>query len=84
MFSWWGMSPVDRFATCEMLKHTGGSLVNSEKKDLWQAVLWVTGYYIWKNRNAQMFKNKRDSVLRAFHEEQLRARLVEVLGQVLF
>ena len=36
IFAWWGMGPVDRFTTCEMLKHRGGSVVNSESKDLWK------------------------------------------------
>nr|GEW74581.1 hypothetical protein [Tanacetum cinerariifolium] len=64
---------VDRFTIGEILKHRGGSVVNSETKDLWQAVLWVTGYYIWKNRNAKVFKNKCNSVLRVFLEVQLRS-----------
>ncbi|GKB83760.1 hypothetical protein Tco_0950655 [Tanacetum coccineum] len=73
IFAWWGIGPVDRFATGEILKHRGGFVVNSEMKDLWQAVLWVTGYYIWKNRNAKVFKNKCDSALRVFLEVQLRS-----------
>ncbi|GKA81410.1 hypothetical protein Tco_0788102 [Tanacetum coccineum] len=67
------MGLVDSFTTCEILKHRGGFVVKSDAKDLWQAVLWVTGYYIWKNRNAQVFKNKYDSALRVFHEVQLRS-----------
>nr|GEU36949.1 reverse transcriptase domain, reverse transcriptase zinc-binding domain protein [Tanacetum cinerariifolium] len=67
------VAPVDRFTTCEILRHRGGSVVNSGSKDLWQAVLWVTGYYIWKKRNDQVFKNKGDSAVRVFHEIQLRS-----------
>ena len=72
IFAWWGVGPVNSFNFNEMACHNGGSLTGMEAKDMWQATVFVTGYYLWKNRNSKVFKGKLESSSRIFQDIQLK------------
>ena len=66
VFAWWGIGPVNVFTSKEILKHNGGASVSKGAKQLWHAVIGVTAYFIWNNRNEQVFKGKGKSITSIF------------------
>ncbi|XP_071713005.1 uncharacterized protein [Rutidosis leptorrhynchoides] len=58
VFDWWGLSFPTNFSFDIVLRGSfvQGDLVLGAK--IWQAVEWVCGYLIWKNRNLKVFKKK--------------------------
>ena len=40
---------------------------------VWQAVIWTTGYFIWKERNARVFGNKISSTNKIVQDIQLKS-----------
>ena len=73
IFSWWGIGPVDAFNLNDMLCHRGGVGMEKDVRLLWQAVLLVVVYHIWKSRNLQVFKAKNESCSRVFREIQIKS-----------
>ena len=64
---------MDSFTTSEMLRHEGGNLVSSKSKVLWEAVVWITGYFIWRNRNCCVFGKKVESVENVVQDVKVRS-----------
>ncbi|XP_071713623.1 uncharacterized protein [Rutidosis leptorrhynchoides] len=55
VFRWWGIDrPLYSCLEEMFIGDIGGS-----KSMLWQAVEWVSGYLIWKNRNLTLFQRKK-------------------------
>ncbi|GKA73737.1 RNA-directed DNA polymerase, eukaryota, reverse transcriptase zinc-binding domain protein [Tanacetum coccineum] len=48
IFSWWKMGNVNAFSTSEFLSSYGNVNVHNNIVRVWQAVLWTSGYFIWK------------------------------------
>ena len=46
--------------------------MRKEARGLWQAVLVVATYYIWKSRNTRVFKGKIESRSRIFQDIQIK------------
>ncbi|GJW06909.1 hypothetical protein Tco_1569332 [Tanacetum coccineum] len=40
---------------------------------MWQAVLWISGYFIWKERNMRVFKGKASSLNKIVQDIQLKS-----------
>ena len=55
---WWNGENVYVFTIDELFKHSGFNSQSAENKKWWQVVVWVTGYFIWKERNNRVFRNK--------------------------
>ena len=53
--------------------HSGNVNVPTSLSYIWQAVIWTSGYYIWKERNARVFGNKVSSVNKIFQDIQLKS-----------
>ncbi|GJU25044.1 reverse transcriptase domain, reverse transcriptase zinc-binding domain protein [Tanacetum coccineum] len=47
----WGFGMVDKFSAKDILQHPGFSSMSKSSKMLWSVVIWVTSYFIWRNRN---------------------------------
>ncbi|XP_071739636.1 uncharacterized protein [Rutidosis leptorrhynchoides] len=57
IFKWWNL-PFPSGATIdELINGTCFTTSNTNKRKVWQAIMWVTCYMIWKNRNLKVFKN---------------------------
>ncbi|GJV82850.1 hypothetical protein Tco_1522748 [Tanacetum coccineum] len=73
VFGWWKLGNVNAFTAYDMLSHNGDGVVSSRNSVLWQAVVWTTGYFIWRNRNYRVFGKKVESHVKLFQEIQLRS-----------
>ncbi|XP_071688137.1 uncharacterized protein [Rutidosis leptorrhynchoides] len=55
---WWDL-PLPSGSNLEDLIKGGLSIgLNTSQRKSWQAIVWVTCYYIWKNRNQKIFRNE--------------------------
>ncbi|GKB43247.1 hypothetical protein Tco_0888189 [Tanacetum coccineum] len=57
---------IGDFETRHNMEHN-----SSQKRLLWQAVLWTSGYFIWKERNNRVFKAKVSTVNKIVQDIQL-------------
>ena len=58
VFSWWKVGDVNAFSIVEFFSSNGNANVPSHSSKMWQAVIWTSGYFIWKERNTRVFKAK--------------------------
>ncbi|GKA71337.1 zinc finger, CCHC-type containing protein [Tanacetum coccineum] len=72
-FNWWKFDRVDVFTISELFRHNGSGSQTKEIKSLWQVVIWVTGYFHWKERNNRVFCDKIASKNKIFQEIQLKS-----------
>ncbi|GKA56638.1 putative RNA-directed DNA polymerase [Tanacetum coccineum] len=73
VFSWWKMGSVNAFSIGEFFSTCGNVNVPSNFSRVWQAVIWTSGYYIWKERNARVFGNKVSSTNKIVQDIQLKS-----------
>lgn len=73
IFAWWGMGSVNVFTVRDLFEHTGGLVVDKVSRKLWNAVLRVAGYLIWKRRNDRVFRGITVNILRLFQDIQLKS-----------
>ncbi|XP_071697759.1 uncharacterized protein [Rutidosis leptorrhynchoides] len=57
VFKWWNLGPYVSSNGIDCI-HGKSSHHMSFGSKIWQAVSWVTTYYLWKNRNMKVFQNK--------------------------
>ncbi|GJX96216.1 RNA-directed DNA polymerase, eukaryota, reverse transcriptase zinc-binding domain protein [Tanacetum coccineum] len=72
IFTWWGVGPVDAFTLNDMICHRGGVEMDKEARVLWEVVVLVAAYYIWKSRNLRVFKAKNESSSKVFQNIQIK------------
>ncbi|GJU72088.1 RNA-directed DNA polymerase, eukaryota, reverse transcriptase zinc-binding domain protein [Tanacetum coccineum] len=72
IFSWWKAVCVNAFSLDEFFSSNGNVNVPTYFSCVWQAVIWSTGYFIWKERNACVFGNKISSTNKIVQDIQLR------------
>ncbi|XP_071712413.1 uncharacterized protein [Rutidosis leptorrhynchoides] len=72
IFKWWGSS-LNADVNIDNLFH-GVSIrgLSGQHKKIWQAIEWVTGYLIWKNRNLKEFQNDSWSAPKVISEVQVK------------
>nr|GEZ69574.1 putative ribonuclease H protein At1g65750 family [Tanacetum cinerariifolium] len=58
IFKWWKVGDVNVYSIDEFFSSNGNINVPTFLSCVWQAVIWSTGYFIWKERNARVFGNK--------------------------
>ncbi|XP_071713506.1 uncharacterized protein [Rutidosis leptorrhynchoides] len=58
LFDWWGVTLPSNVNLNELLEGNLGQFGSDLGKNLWQGMIWVSVYFIWKNRNEKIFKNK--------------------------
>ncbi|GJY70994.1 RNA-directed DNA polymerase, eukaryota, reverse transcriptase zinc-binding domain protein [Tanacetum coccineum] len=73
IFSWWKAVCVNAFSLDEFFSLNGNVNVPTYFSRVWQAVIWSTGYFIWKERNACVFGNKISSTNKIVQDIQLRS-----------
>ncbi|XP_071695125.1 uncharacterized protein [Rutidosis leptorrhynchoides] len=54
---WWKLDLLHINNISDIEKASNPALKQSMLASFWQAVVWVTSYYLWKNRNAHVFRN---------------------------
>ncbi|XP_071691680.1 uncharacterized protein [Rutidosis leptorrhynchoides] len=72
-FRWWNVRRSMYSSLDEMFKGSLNDSHNPQKSTLWQAIEWVCGYIIWRNRNNIIFHKSRGSGPMALNELQLKS-----------
>ncbi|XP_071727551.1 uncharacterized protein [Rutidosis leptorrhynchoides] len=58
IYKWWDL-PLPSGSNIEDAIKGGLSIgLNASQRKTWQAIVWVTCYFIWKNRNQKVFRNE--------------------------
>lgn len=73
VFKWWKVGVVNAFSIDEFFSCNGNVNVPTFVLQVWQAVIWSTGYFIWKERNARVFGNKFSSTSKIVQDIQLKS-----------
>nr|GEX50308.1 RNA-directed DNA polymerase, eukaryota, reverse transcriptase zinc-binding domain protein [Tanacetum cinerariifolium] len=55
VFNWWKVGTVNAFSIDEFFSSNGFVNVPIALCRFWQVVIWTSGYFIWKERNARVF-----------------------------
>ncbi|GKC11932.1 hypothetical protein Tco_1008714 [Tanacetum coccineum] len=55
--NWWKIGNVNAFSIEEMFSVNGNANIPNRSLRLWQAVMWRSGYFIWKEGNIRVFKD---------------------------
>ncbi|XP_071705301.1 uncharacterized protein [Rutidosis leptorrhynchoides] len=58
VFDWWGINLSSSLSIIELFWGTSSITMSDLGSMIWQAVIWVSGYLIWRNRNQKVFNNK--------------------------
>ncbi|GKA96589.1 hypothetical protein Tco_0818684 [Tanacetum coccineum] len=72
-YRWWKIGYVNAFSIEEFFSSNRNASIPSHSSRLWQAVLWTSGYFIWKERNARVFKGKASSLNKIVQDIQLKS-----------
>ncbi|GKB99769.1 reverse transcriptase domain, reverse transcriptase zinc-binding domain protein [Tanacetum coccineum] len=72
IFNWWKARSLHAFSINELFSSTGSVNVPPFLSRVWQAVIWSTGYFIWKERNTRVFGNKVSSTNKVVQDIQLK------------
>ncbi|GKC05791.1 reverse transcriptase domain, reverse transcriptase zinc-binding domain protein [Tanacetum coccineum] len=73
IFNWWKVGLVNAFSIDEFFSLNGNVNVPIYFARVSQAVIWTTGYFIWKERNARVFGNKLSSTNKIVQVIQLKS-----------
>ncbi|XP_071704508.1 uncharacterized protein [Rutidosis leptorrhynchoides] len=58
VFKWWNMGNFSKFSLSEIAHGDSSRNMSSFGTKVWQALLWISVYLIWKNRNNTVFQGK--------------------------
>ncbi|GJW16706.1 transposon TX1 [Tanacetum coccineum] len=73
IYRWWKLGNVNAFSIEELYSFNGNVNIPTQSSSLWQAVIWTSGYYIWKERNSRVFRNKVSSINKIIQDIQLKS-----------
>ncbi|XP_071729053.1 uncharacterized protein [Rutidosis leptorrhynchoides] len=72
VYKWWGFNIPPNARINNMFAGEGGNGLSGLDKSIWQAVEWVTGYQIWKNRNLKVFHKDSWATAKMVNEIQVK------------
>lgn len=72
IFDWWKVS-VNAFSIDDFFSSNGGVNVPNFLSRVWQAVIWTSSYFIWKERNAGVFGKKPSITNKIVQDIQLKS-----------
>ncbi|GKA40871.1 transposon TX1 [Tanacetum coccineum] len=72
-YSWWKIGVVNAFSIEEFFSSNGNANIPSQSSRMWQAVIWTSRYFIWKERNERVFKGKASSLNKIVQDIQLKS-----------
>ncbi|XP_071726794.1 uncharacterized protein [Rutidosis leptorrhynchoides] len=55
IYKWWNLNLTIFADINELIKGSNSQFHTATGASIWQAIVWVTSYYIWKNRNDHVF-----------------------------
>ncbi|XP_071688964.1 uncharacterized protein [Rutidosis leptorrhynchoides] len=73
VYRWCGLGDFSNISVNELFNGDGANSRCVEGKSLWQAIEWVCGYLIWKNRNDKVFNNSSRSCANLLNDIQVKS-----------
>ncbi|XP_071695292.1 uncharacterized protein [Rutidosis leptorrhynchoides] len=73
VYGWWSLGGVMNLSLEDLLQGDVRQQYSDSSKLIWQAVIWVSTYLLWRNRNHAVFKNKCWSAPVALSEIQIKS-----------
>ncbi|XP_071714829.1 uncharacterized protein [Rutidosis leptorrhynchoides] len=73
IYSWCGLGNFSNLSIGEILRGNSPCNMSCIGKMVWQAIEWVGAYYIWKNRNNKVFRDKNWTAPVTLSEIQLKS-----------
>ncbi|XP_071704008.1 uncharacterized protein [Rutidosis leptorrhynchoides] len=73
ILKWWNLPLQSGITLDEMIKGSNALVSVPRIKRIWQAVVWVTCYLIWKNRNLKVFQNDAWATSKIVSEVQVKS-----------
>ncbi|XP_071739493.1 uncharacterized protein [Rutidosis leptorrhynchoides] len=73
VFNWWNMGNFSNFSLLEIFNGKGNNVMSSFGRKVWQALLWIAAYLIWKNSNNMVFQGKSWNGPVALNEVQIKS-----------
>lgn len=73
VFNWWSKGSCRMIDIGEIFDSVESESGNNFEKELWEGVIWITAYLVWKNRNAKVFRRKVLRGMGLFQEVQIRS-----------
>ncbi|GJX49792.1 RNA-directed DNA polymerase, eukaryota, reverse transcriptase zinc-binding domain protein [Tanacetum coccineum] len=73
IFNWWKMGTISVFTIDELFSRNGDINIPASLASVWQAVIWTSGYFIWKERNNRVFCKKVSSANNIVQDIQLKS-----------
>lgn len=59
VLKWWNKATVNQLSIRELFEYlVNGCVTKLKKKEMQEAVMWITTYFIWRNRNNKIFGAK--------------------------
>ncbi|XP_071708395.1 uncharacterized protein [Rutidosis leptorrhynchoides] len=71
VFKWWNFGTFSIFTTNDLLRVQPSQVVSAASFKIWQAVVWISAYLIWKNQNNKAFRDKCWNAPMALNEIQV-------------
>ncbi|XP_071741261.1 uncharacterized protein [Rutidosis leptorrhynchoides] len=73
VFGWWKLGSFSNYNVGELLRGNAPVSMSDVGKKIWQAIEWICAYYIWKNRNNKVFRDKTWTTPTALNEIQIKS-----------
>ncbi|XP_071728822.1 uncharacterized protein [Rutidosis leptorrhynchoides] len=73
VFGWWKLGSFSNYSVGEILRGNAPVSMSVVGKKIWQAIEWICGYYIWKNRNNKVFRDKTWTTPISLNEIQIKS-----------
>ncbi|XP_071741928.1 uncharacterized protein [Rutidosis leptorrhynchoides] len=73
ILEWWNMGTLPSGGIQGLLIGETGQCLSDVGKTIWQGVIWMVCYLVWKNRNEKVFRNKCWNVPVAVSEIQVKS-----------
>ncbi|XP_071694113.1 uncharacterized protein [Rutidosis leptorrhynchoides] len=73
VFGWWGLGNFTNFSIEEILSGKASGHMSPLGAKVWQAIGWVSVYFIWKNRNIKVFQGKSRTAPMTLNEIQTKS-----------
>ncbi|XP_071713515.1 uncharacterized protein [Rutidosis leptorrhynchoides] len=71
VFKWWKNNLHLYSSMAEMFRQKRSGQHTDAPSKIWQAIEWVVGYSLWKNRNLRLFRNEKVIAPVVFNEIQV-------------
>ncbi|XP_071741123.1 uncharacterized protein [Rutidosis leptorrhynchoides] len=70
---WWTLNSINISSISETFEDKNPNISSPQGRKIWQAITWVTGYTLWKNRNECVFEKNKSTSASLFKDIQAKS-----------